>query len=87
MEERQLKVYKAIVAFFREIPEFLASLVRHNNGTLEIKVDFSPLARDAVVKSKKKVPPTRILCNQMRLAGFLEKEVTNKSEFACLRTA
>ena len=54
MEDQQLKVHKAIAAFISELPKFLATLVTHNNITLEIKVDFSPLARDTIVKPRNK---------------------------------
>ena len=36
-----MKVHEVIVFFF-ELPQFLESLVVHKDGTLVIKVDFSP---------------------------------------------
>lgn len=74
MEQRRLRIHGAVSKLFCDLPDFLVSSIRHENNTLEIKVEFKPFTDcELVTKRKKKAPPSKRVRNRKRLKEFLEK--------------
>ena len=75
MEQRRLRIHGAVSKLFCDLPYFLSSSIRHENNTLEIKVEFNPFTdcEPVITKRRKKAPPSKIVRNRKRLKEFLEK--------------